>query len=380
MKKVILALGVSAFAVSLNADKSYADSSAVVDVSALNVRSGPSLNYSKIGVVYRGSSLNVIETQGQWSHVELNNGSKGWVYSSYIKKSGSTSDNSTTYDTGVVNVSYVNVRSGAGNQYSVKTVASYGTKVTLLNKSGGWCNVKLSNGTTGWIYQKYIDFGKNSETNNNNNNTSNEFNSCNGKVTCYANLNVRSGPSTSYSIKTKLTYGQVVKLIDKSNGWYKVSLSNGITGWVKDDYIKITTEDVTNTGGSGNNSTSYRSAVVNLAYSLLGTPYAWGGNGPNYFDCSGFTRYVYLHAEGKSIPRVSYQQAEIGTFISRGNYLPGDLLYFATTGTGKTSHVGIYVGNNMFIHASGSASNPDKVKLSSLEGYYGRVLLGARRF
>ena len=376
MKKVVLALGVGALAVSLNAGKSYADSTAIVDVSALNVRSGPSLNYSKVGVVYKGSYLNIIETQDEWSHVKSNNGLNGWVYSSYIKKQASTSSE-VGYNTGTVNVSYVNVRSGAGNQYSVKTVASYGTKVTLFNKSNGWYNVQLSNGTTGWIYKRYIDFGNSGE---NANNTSNEFTPCNGKVTCYANLNVRSGPSTSYSIKSKLTHGQVVKLIDKSNGWYKVSLSNKTTGWVKDDYIKITTEDVTNTGGNSNNSNSYRSSVVNLAYSLLGTPYAWGGNGPNYFDCSGFTRYVYLHAENKTIPRVSYEQAKIGTFISRGNYLPGDLLYFATTGTGQTSHVGIYVGNNMFIHASGSASNPDKVKLSSLEGYYGRVLLGARRF
>ena len=365
-------------------DKSYADSNVVVNVSALNVRSGPSLNYSKIGLVYKGESLTLIENQGEWSHVKLDNGSKGWVYSQYIKNQGTSSNSK---DTGKINVSYVNVRSGAGNQYSVKTVASYGMKVTLLNKSGGWCNVQLSNGTTGWIYQKYIDFGNaNNEENNNSNNISDEITSSNGKVTCYANLNVRSGPSTSYSIKAKLTHGQVVKLIDKSNGWYKVKLSDGTIGWVKDDYIKITTESTTNTGsntnngGSTNNSNSYRSAVVNLAYSLLGQPYVWGGNGPNGFDCSGFTRYVYLHAEGKSIPRVSYEQAKIGKFISRGNYLPGDLLYFATTGTGSTSHVGIYVGNNMFIHASGSASNPDKVKLSSLEGYYGRVLLGARRF
>ena len=62
------------------------------------------------------------------------------------------------------------------------------------------------------------------------------------------------------------------------------------------------------------------------------------------------------------------------------NYLPGDLLYFATTGTGNPSHVGIYVGNNTFIHASGSASKPDKVKLSTLSGYYLNALLGARRF
>ena len=158
-------------------------------------------------------------------------------------------------------------------------------------------------------------------------------------------------------------------------------MTNGTTGWVKDDYIKITTESVTdNSQNSNNNSTSYRSAVVNLAYSLLGKPYAWGGNGPNCFDCSGFTSYVYKHAEGKTIPRVSSLQAKYGTFVSRGNYLPGDLLYFATVKKGVPSHVGIYVGNNTFIHASGSASNPDKVKLSTLSGYYLNALLGARRF
>jgi len=77
---------------------------------------------------------------------------------------------------------------------------------------------------------------------------------------------------------------------------------------------------------------------------------------------------------------LSSLQAKYGTFVSRGNYLPGDLLYFATTGTGNPSHVGIYVGNNTFIHASGSASKPDKVKLSTLSGYYLNALLGARRF
>lgn len=375
MKKALVALGIGAVAVSLNMDKAYADSTVTVNVSALNVRSGPGTDYSKIGTVYKGSTLTVLETNDMWYHVKLNNGLKGWVYSRYVKKEYSSN---TTYNTGSINISAVNVRSGPGNGYSIKKVASYGTKVKLLNKSGGWYNVELPSGTNGWIYKKYINTSGHTE---NDDNKSDGFNSCNGKVTCKSNLNVRSGPSTSYSIKAKLTHGQVIKLTDKSNGWYKVSLTNGTTGWVKDDYIKITTESVTdNSQNSNNNSTSYRSAVVNLAYSLLGKPYAWGGNGPNCFDCSGFTSYVYKHAEGKTIPRVSYQQAKYGTFVSRGNYLPGDLLYFATTGTGNPSHVGIYVGNNTFIHASGSASKPDKVKLSTLSGYYLNALLGARRF
>ena len=382
MNKVLVAIGVGAVAVSLNVNKSYADSNATVNVSALNIRSGPGINYSKKGVVYKGASLNIIETNGEWSHVTLDNGEKGWVYSKYIN-STSSSNNIANNVSGqvIVTASYVNIRIGAGTNNTIKTVVPYGTKLTLISKSNGWYNVKLENGTTGWISGKYISTISNNQNSNQSSNTYNNFTPCNGKVTSYANLNVRSGPGTNYTIKTRLIYGQVVKLTEKSNGWYKITLSNGSDGWVHSDYIKITTESVTdNSQNSNNNSTSYRSAVVNLAYSLLGKPYAWGGNGPNCFDCSGFTSYVYKHAEGKTIPRVSYQQAKYGTFVSRGNYLPGDLLYFATTGTGNPSHVGIYVGNNTFIHASGTASKPDKVKLSTLSGYYLNALLGARRF
>ncbi len=168
---------------------------------------------------------------------------------------------------------------------------------------------KVENGTTGWISGKYISTISNNQNNNQSSNTYNNFTPCNGKVTSYANLNVRSGPGTNYTIKTRLIYGQVVKLTEKINGWYKITLSNGSDGWVHSDYIKITTEAVSKPSGTTlNNSNtssnnSNRSAVVNLAYSLLGKPYVWGANGPNSFDCSGFTRYVYLHAEGKSIPR-----------------------------------------------------------------------------
>ena len=117
MKKALVALGIGAVAVSLNMDKAYADSTVTVNVSALNVRSGPGTDYSKIGTVYKGSSLTVLETNDMWYHVKLNNGLKGWVYSRYVKKEYSSN---TTYNTGSINISAVNVRSGPGNGYSIK--------------------------------------------------------------------------------------------------------------------------------------------------------------------------------------------------------------------------------------------------------------------
>ena len=99
MKKALVALGIGAVAVSLNMDKAYADSTVIVNVSALNVRSGPGTDYSKIGTVYKGSSLTVLETNDMWYHVKLNNGLKGWVYSRYVKKEYSSN---TTYNTGSI--------------------------------------------------------------------------------------------------------------------------------------------------------------------------------------------------------------------------------------------------------------------------------------
>ena len=92
MNKVLVAIGVGAVAVSLNVNKSYADSNATVNVSALNIRSGPGINYSKKGVVYKGASLNIIETNGEWSHVTLDNGEKGWVCSKYINSTSSSNN------------------------------------------------------------------------------------------------------------------------------------------------------------------------------------------------------------------------------------------------------------------------------------------------
>lgn len=116
--------------------------------------------------------------------------------------------------------------------------------------------------------------------------------------------------------------------------------------------------------------------AMKLLNEQLGKKYVWGANGPESFDCSGLTRYIYKEALGKNIPRVSYDQAEYGQAVSRDNLQVGDLVFFDTLNKGRVSHVGIYVGNNEFIHAS----NPkDGVKKSQLSGYYESKYKGARR-
>jgi len=94
--------------------------------------------------------------------------------------------------------------------------------------------------------------------------------------------------------------------------------------------------------------------VIRTAKRYLGRRYVWGATGPSKFDCSGFTQYVLRKSKGVRLPRVSRQQAYYGKYVSRRNLRAGDLVFFDTSRRrrGYVNHVGIYIGNNQFIHAS----------------------------
>ncbi|MBV4419305.1 C40 family peptidase [Clostridium tyrobutyricum] len=99
-------------------------------------------------------------------------------------------------------------------------------------------------------------------------------------------------------------------------------------------------------------------AVVAYASNFLGTPYLWGGTTPAGFDCSGFTQYVYRHF-GINLGRTTYNQIKDGYAVSRDELQPGDLVFYGQGGS--PSHMGIYIGNGMYIHAPRTG---DVVKIS----------------
>jgi len=111
----------------------------------------------------------------------------------------------------------------------------------------------------------------------------------------------------------------------------------------------------------------FRSAgpLLSEAKKHIGKTYVWGANGPKCFDCSGFTSYVCKQS-GISIPRTSNKQGEVGFKLARGELKQGDLIFFDTSkeNKGVINHVGIYIGNNKFIHASSATMS---VVISSLE-------------
>ena len=110
----------------------------------------------------------------------------------------------------------------------------------------------------------------------------------------------------------------------------------------------------------------------------LGKKYVWGANGPKSFDCSGFTCYV-CNKNGICLPRTSVKQAEIGKKLGREELKAGDLIFFDTSRERKgiVNHVGIYIGNDKFIHASSGAQ---KVTISSLnQAFYKQRFLWGQR-
>ena len=121
-----------------------------------------------------------------------------------------------------------------------------------------------------------------------------------------------------------------------------------------------------------------RSEIVGTAKRFIGTPYRWGGTSPDEgFDCSGLTMVVY-QLNGLKLPRSSRQQYRAGIPIGRDELMQGDLVFFATSGSRRISHVGIYVGKGRFIHAPGRGK---KIRTDRLaRRYYKARYMGARTY
>lgn len=230
-----------------------------------------------------------------------------------------------------------------------------GNRVPVIDESGGWYKIKLSDGRTGWISKTYAV--PNTQTM--------------GVVTA-TKLNVRTGPSTSYSIMHVLWNGNQVPIIDDSGNWYKIRLSDGRTGWVSKTYLRV------NQPNQADSKQQKIDKVIATAKSLIGTPYVYGGESPQEggFDCSGLTQYAYKQA-GYTLNRISSDQAKQGISVSQSNLQPGDLVFFSFNGNNKIDHVGIYIGNGQMIHSPRTGSTVKTVNINV--SYWQQRYVTARR-
>ena len=350
----------------------------VVTGSSVNLRKGPGTSYTVIKALSRGTEVGYISESNGWAKVSYN-GTVGYMSAKYLgnKSTQAPSDNNqsstdeTVKSTKVVTGSSVNLRKGPGTRYTVIKALSRGTEVGYISESNGWAKVNY-NGTIGYMSAKYLG-SESTQAPSDNNQSSTEETVKATKVVTGSSVNLRKGPGTSYTVIKALGRGTEVGYISESNGWAKVNY-NGTIGYMSASYLG-------NASDNSNNSTSKPSesnveSVMSYAKKQLGKPYVWGAEGPDSFDCSGFTQYVFKNSVGISIPRVSKDQSKHGQFVSRSELQRGDLVFFDTSGDGAVNHVGIYMGENQFIHAS---SGGGKVVISEMNSYYSPRYINARR-
>jgi len=284
---------------------------------------------------------------------------------------------------GIVDASGLRLRSAPDTSSTIISTASYGDKVVVLADYGDWYYVNY-NLNVGYMKAEYLDFLDRENV---------ELGI--GKVNSYVNF--RTGPSTDHDIIATLPTDTKVNIIGLNCTWYKVTC-NGSTGYIRSDLVDLTEVPYcnTNTGSiydnqssnsgnsnSGNtNSTpaptySAGEQVVSLAKQYQGVRYVWGGTSTKGFDCSGYVQYVYKQF-GISLNRTANAQMKNGYSVSASELQPGDLVFFhGTYATSGASHVGIYIGNGQFIHAS---SGKGCVVISDLwSNYYKNHYYGARR-
>ncbi|PGK81521.1 enterotoxin EntFM [Bacillus thuringiensis] len=283
-----------------------------VNVSSLNVRTGPSTSHTVLGSVNKGKTVQVVGEVQDWFKINFNGGT-GYVSKDFVTKGGSavsnetqqptTNNNTTTVQTGgsyVVNTGALKVRTGPATYNAVIGGVTNGKVLNVTGAENGWYKIN-HNGRTGYVsadFVKFVKGGVNNVTNNNNNNVTNNAQ-------------------------------QPGKDVQKPT-----------------------------TGGD-------TSSIVGFARSLDHSNYVFGGETPDGFDCSGFIHYV-LNQTGHKGAR----QTVAGYWSSKtktSNPQPGDLVYFSNTYKKGLSHMGIYLGNGQFISAENDQVG---VRISSINNSY----------
>ncbi len=271
---------------------------------------------------------------------------------------------------GLVTGSDVRMRAAADGSSAIITTLGKGAAVAITGMENGWYQVKYD-GKSGYMSAQFVD-AKSSASGL----------STNGKVTGDS-VNVRSAAATSGSVVTTLSKGAGVTVTGFEKGWYAVTAA-GKSGYVSGDYVALvskavaapaqqtapTTQTTVTVTGTG---TGAEIAAKALEY--VGCDYVYGGAGPTAFDCSGLTMYVY-GLYGYSLPHGATGQASCGIAVDKSELQPGDLVLFTGSGV-PYGHVGIYIGDDQFVHASTYGVGVITSSLSS--NTYVKRYSGARR-
>ncbi len=149
--------------------------------------------------------------------------------------------------------------------------------------------------------------------------------------------------------------------------------------------LNLSAQTVTEQGNTAQavtaqNAASVRQSLVNGAKKYVGAPYAFGGIGPESFDCSGFIFTVSRESTGVQLPRTVKALYSFVQVIPQTQLEAGDIVFFRTTGDGTISHAGIYIGNNQFMHAVSDGPNTGVIVSSLKEATWKKAYAGSGRF
>lgn len=361
----------------------------------LRLRGTPDANGQVLDIMPYNSRIQFIVRDGEWAQV-VYNGTQGYCSAMYLRMDDASEnqivetpisdpiegeiESTQTGVEGYISISGgLRLRSsGSTDAEILATMPQYAT-VTILDDSTGWAKVSYQ-GKVGYCSRQYIAYGapENAapiQTDKQENATPSTEQAT---VNADGGLSLRSEASTDGERLTVIPNGSSVVITStRDDGWSEVVYGN-LTGYVSNDYLINYQSGTNNEGNEGNTNhpKTKGEEVVECAKQFLGVPYVYGGTSPEGFDCSGLTYYVYKQFD-VTLNRTSSAQFLNGTSVNKSDLQPGDLVFFSQNGSSSIGHVGIYVGNDQFIH---SPQTGDVVKISSMtSASYSLRYVGARR-
>lgn len=396
-KRIAQALAAAGLAIVMTVGTAFASyGTGTVTADALRMRSKPNTGSSILTTLYKGTKVELLSAEENGWYKVSYNGKEGYMSAEWLNvvvtastQAPSTAPTEetpaeepaaeepaviTVNSTAVVTDGPLNLRSGPGTGYDKVSLLLKGDKVTVLEILDGWYRVSAK-GTEGYVSAKFIaaDKSGSSGTQNQTQTQPQTQVKTQNALVLSGPLNVRSGPGTSYTRIGSLKVGTTVTVIGKSGQWYQIKYAN-LTGYVHSDYVTLMEELSSSPVGQ---------AAAALAISLIGSRYVYGAEGPTTFDCSGLAYYIYKQL-GYTIARGSSSQYKnSGRFVPLAEMEPGDLIYFfdpkydGSGGTLPTTHMGIYVGDGRFVHAS---TTTYRVQYDNVyNSYYTRYIVGVKR-
>jgi uncharacterized protein YgiM (DUF1202 family) len=247
---------------------------------------------------------------------------------------------------GVIKISVANLRGEAAHSSELVTQATLGTPVKVYKKEDNWYLIQTPDDYLSWVDGGGVQTFSDEEFQ--------DWKSSEKLIYLQPFGNSYTEADEASGVVSDLVAGAILELSGEENGYFKVEYPDGRTAFIQQNEAKKYMEWLQELDPEGDD-------LIATSKKLMGLPYLWGGTSAKGVDCSGYTKTIFF-LNGMVIPRDASQQVHTGKLIDSTrnfeNLIPGDLLFFGRRATDTTServvHVGMWIGNNEFIHSSGS--------------------------